>query len=385
MIPNEKINAYQFLLLVILFSIGTSILIIPSILAGEVKQDAWIVAILGTLIGLLIIWLYCIIGQWFPQLTFVQINEKILGKWVGKLTSLVFVIMSFIYAATLLFYSGTFLNIHFMPDTPMAALNILMTIIIVMGVYLGIETIARSAEVFILVFIVLFFILIVFIIPEIKLENIQPIFESNPKMIFKSSLSVIEVTSINAIVLLMIFPAFINDIKKGKKFFFIGNLIGGIMIIILTLLCILVLGAYGTAEEIFPGYKLAKRINVGDFIQRIESLMSILWIIALYFKTTAYFYASVLGITQIFNLKNYRPLTMPLGGVVVVLSLVLYPNVVYQKTWNETIGLLLSFSVGLFIPLLLVVVYFIRKKQLKKESEGSEVQETENEENFLEK
>ena len=161
MIPNEKINAYQFLLLVILFSIGTSILIIPSILAGEVKQDAWIVAILGTLIGLLIIWLYCIIGQWFPQLTFVQINEKILGKWVGKLTSLVFVIMSFIYAATLLFYSGTFLNIHFMPDTPMAALNILMTIIIVMGVYLGIETIARSAEVFILVFIVLFFILIV--------------------------------------------------------------------------------------------------------------------------------------------------------------------------------------------------------------------------------
>lgn len=385
MIPNEKINAYQFLLLVILFSIGTSILIIPSILAGEVKQDAWIVAILGTLIGLLIIWLYCIIGQWFPQLTFVQINEKILGKWVGKLTSLVFVIMSFIYAATLLFYSGTFLNIHFMPDTPMAAMNILMTIIIVMGVYLGIETIARSAEVFILVFIVLFFILIVSIIPEIKLENIQPIFESNPKKIFESSLSVIEVTSINAIVLLMIFPAFINDIKKGKKFFFIGNLIGGIIIIILTFLCILVIGAYGTAEEIFPGYELAKRINVGDFIQRIESLMSILWIIALYFKTTTYFYASVLGITQIFNLKNYRSLTMPLGAVVVVLSLVLYPNVVYQKHWNETIGLLLSFSVGLFIPLLLVVVYFIRKKQLKKESEGSEVQETENKENFLEK
>ncbi len=38
--------------------------------------------------------------------------------------------------------------------------------------------------------------------------------------------------------------------------------------------------------------------------------MATLWIIALYFKATLYFYASVLGMAQILNLKDYRPLTI---------------------------------------------------------------------------
>lgn len=155
MLQNVKINSYQFLVLVMFFSMGTSILIVPSVLAEGVKQDAWIAAILGIIIGVIVIWLFCLIIQWFPNLTFVEICEKILGKWIGKAVSLLFVSMAFIYAASLLYYSGTFLNIHLMPNTPMIALNLLLALAIVMGVRLGIETIARSAE--ILIFFSLYF------------------------------------------------------------------------------------------------------------------------------------------------------------------------------------------------------------------------------------
>lgn len=143
MMQNVKINPYQFLVLVTLFSLGTSILIIPSVLAEGAKQDAWIAAIFGILMGILIIWLYCLIAQWFPNLSLVQISEKILGKWIGKAVSLLFVAMAFIYAAGLLYYSGTFLNLNLMPNTPMIALNLLLGGAIVIGVRLGIETIAR--------------------------------------------------------------------------------------------------------------------------------------------------------------------------------------------------------------------------------------------------
>lgn len=76
----------------------------------------------------------------------------------------------FLYTSTL------FLNIHVLPSTPMVALNILMGMIMVMGVRLGLETIARSAEILIVVFFFLFLILVVFISPEIKFENIQPVY-----------------------------------------------------------------------------------------------------------------------------------------------------------------------------------------------------------------
>ncbi|MEK5482125.1 GerAB/ArcD/ProY family transporter [Viridibacillus sp. FSL R5-0888] len=362
MMQDVKINPYQFLVLVILFTIGTSILTVPSALATDAKQDAWIAAIIGTGIGLLIIWLFITIAHWFPHLTYVQIIEKLFGRWIGKVFSTLFVLTSLFFASELLYYFGLFLNIHMMPNTPMVVLNILMAGIVVMGVRLGLETFARTAEILIVVFFVILFILVVFISPEIKFENIQPVYEMGTKKIVQSSIFYVIVSSVDAIVLLMIFPSVINKMKQAKKSFLIGNLIGGIVIIVITILCVTVLGVDKTASEIYPSYELTKKINIGNFVQRIEGLMASLWVITLYFKTTLYFYASVLGMAQILNLKDYRPLTLPLGMIAVVLSLVIYPNVMYQQHWDSTTGNSLTLSIGLFLPLLLVVVYAIRKR-----------------------
>ncbi|MEK3977494.1 GerAB/ArcD/ProY family transporter [Psychrobacillus sp. FSL K6-2836] len=124
--PNDKINSYQFLVLVILFTVGTSILIVPSALVAVAKQDGWIAAILGTGIGIVIVWVFTKISLWFPNITFVQLIETLFGKWIGKAFSLIFVCMVFLYTITILYHSGTFLTTHVMPNTPVAATNILM-------------------------------------------------------------------------------------------------------------------------------------------------------------------------------------------------------------------------------------------------------------------
>lgn len=362
MMQDVKINSYQFLVLVVLFTIGTSIFTVPSALATDAKQDAWLAAIFGTGIGLLVILLFITIALWFPHLTYVQILEKLFGKWLGKAFSALFVLMSLLYASELLYYFGLFLNIHMMPSTPMVVLSTLMAGVVVMGVRLGLETFARTAEILIVVFFVIFFILVAFISPEMKFENIQPVYEMGTKKIVQSSIFYVIISSVNAVVLLMIFPSFINKMKSVKKSFLLGNLIGGIVIIIITFLSVTVFGVEKTAGEIFPSYELTKRINIGNFVQRIEGLMASLWFITLYFKTTLYFYAAVLGMAQILNLKDYRPLTFPLGMIAVVLSLVIYPNVMYLQHWDSTTGNSLTLSIGLFLPLLMVIVYAIRKR-----------------------
>jgi len=369
MMQNVKIDSNQFLVLVIFFTIGTGILEVPSVLAAETKQDAWITAIIGTVIGFLVIWFFTTLGLWFPQLSYVQINELVYGKWIGKAVSVLFVIMSFIYSSTLLFQSGNFLNTHIMPNTPMSALNILMAGVLVMGVYLGLETIARSAEIFGAIFFITFIVFIALILPDIQLDNIKPVFEAETKTMIKSSIFLVLMSSGNAIVLLMIFPAFVNDIKQAKKSFLLGNLIGGLIIILITFFCVSALGAAKTANEIYPTYELAKRISVGNFIERIEEIMALLWILSLYFKLILYFYATILAIAQILNLKDYRPLIMPLGIIATVLSLVVYPDIIYKQEWDNTTGNSLTLVVGIILPLLLAIVYGIRRKSLKREPE----------------
>jgi spore germination protein KB len=47
MAKKEKIKATQFRKMISLYIIGTAILLIPSVLASEAKQDAWLSAIIG--------------------------------------------------------------------------------------------------------------------------------------------------------------------------------------------------------------------------------------------------------------------------------------------------------------------------------------------------
>ena len=47
MLKDVKISVRQFAVLVMIFTIGTTILVIPSGLAADAKQDAWLAAMLG--------------------------------------------------------------------------------------------------------------------------------------------------------------------------------------------------------------------------------------------------------------------------------------------------------------------------------------------------
>ncbi|MFD2442839.1 endospore germination permease [Bacillus sp. CGMCC 1.16607] len=362
---NIKISARQFGILVILYSIGTTILVIPAILAQEVKQDAWIAVAIGVVISILLAVLYISISRKFPNMTLVEIIETVLGKWIGKIVSLTFVFFSLYSTSALLFYVGNFLTTQIMPDTPIEATIILFSCILIMGIRLGIETLARTGEILFPFFFILFIILVVsvFLPPfQYKFENIQPFFEAGIKPMIRAVLLFTSIFSFPLVVLLMIFPVSVNQPKVAEKDFFIGILIGGICLILIVTLVILCLGPENSARQMYPSYALARMINIGDFFQRIEAIVATMWIFTIYFKMSLYFYASVIGLAQIFNLKDYRPLTLPLGVIAVSLSLILYPNVIKSITFDKEIWPLYVSTYGLALPFLLLAVSTLRKK-----------------------
>ncbi|MGN7397995.1 GerAB/ArcD/ProY family transporter [Peribacillus frigoritolerans] len=361
MLENLKISAGQFTILVILFTIGTTILVLPGMLAQEVKQDAWIVPVIGTGIGLLLVALYIAIGRMFPTMTLVEINETLLGKWLGKVISLTFVFFSLHSVAALLFYLGNFVTTQILPGTPLKAIYILFVCILMMGIRLGLETLARSAEIFFAFFIILFIILVIFVAPQIEFQNIQPLFETGIKPMTRAVFLFTSNFSLPLIVFLMIFPVSVNQPKQAQKAFFIGTFIGGIFLIIIVVLTILVLGADQSANISYPSYALARKINVENFVQRIEGIMAIMWFITIYFKLVVYFYASVIGLAQTLNLKDYRPLTLPLGLILIVLPLITRTNIVQSNTWDKEIWPLYVLTYGLVLPLLLLAVNAFRK------------------------
>ena len=111
MLEMGKISGRQLMVLVVLYTIGDSILVLPTIVTAEAKQDAWISGLLAIALGpLMMTFLYQSLAKCFPDLTVIEFSEKILGIWIGKFVAFLFVIYFFMTASTYLREIGDFVN-----------------------------------------------------------------------------------------------------------------------------------------------------------------------------------------------------------------------------------------------------------------------------------
>ncbi len=365
MTSNAKISIRQFSVLIMFYTIGTTILVIPSSLAADAKQNAWIAAIAGWLLGLLIVAVYMVLGKLFPHMNIIQYLAHVLGKWFGKLIALGLIFFSFIGAATVIFYMGNFMTTQVMPETPIEAFIVLFASLIVLGLRLGLEVLARTAEILFPWFVILFVILALFLIPEIELEKIMPITEFGIKPIMKGAVSYASYSSLPLIVFFMIYPASLNRNKEAGKAFFIGTFLGGIFVIIVTFLSISILGVDFTERNMYPSYALGKQIIIGNFIQRVEILIAGIWFMTIFFKSALYAYSFVTGLAQIFECKDYRPLVLPSGMILAAYSLIVYPDVVYMMDFDTTVYIPFSLVFGLLLPLMLLGAGILHKRMIK--------------------
>ncbi|MZQ85243.1 endospore germination permease [Paenibacillus sp. 5J-6] len=361
MIEKGRIGVHQFTILTVLFTIGSAILIAPSGLAYDAKQDAWIAAILGLLVGLLLVLLYLAIGQRFPQKTLAEYCEELMGKWIGKAISLLYFCFFFILAALVLRNLGDFISTQVLVDTPLQFTHIFFLAIVILGIRNGLETFTRTSEIF-LPWVLLFFFLMFILLPtQMKTTNILPILGYGFKPVVRASLPLIGTPYLELVVLLTILP-FVNQTQKLGKAFLTGVSIGGSLIVIISLLSILVLGDDLTSVQMYPSFSLARRISIGSFLERLEVVMAGIWFITIYFKLTLCLYASAVTLGAIFKLSEIRQLYLPLGMSLVVLSVIAYPNSAYFIQFASKIWLFYSGTFGLIIPLLLLGLAIFRKK-----------------------
>ena len=360
MLEKGKISSGEFHTLVIVFTIGSTILDIPSLLITVAKQDAWIASILTTFISLFFIFIYNQIATLYSSMTYVEINEKVFGKWIGKIMALPYLFYFYYLSASMFRDIGNFFVTEILVDTPIQIVMIMFLLTSLMGVQLGLEVICRTALIFFPWIVALLFILFLVLIPEIKLENIQPILEGL-KPIIKGSYHILGLPYLELFIFLMITP-YVTEKANMNKAFYSGTLIGGIVLTIVILLSILVLGADISAKQSYTTYILGKKIRIGRFLERIEAIIAIIWIFTTYFKATICYYGLSLGLAQVLGLKSYKILLFPLAFLIITFSIFSHPDIVHfnnftAKTWTPY-----SLTICFFLPLLLLVVEKMRKK-----------------------
>ncbi|WP_318503547.1 endospore germination permease [Bacillus sp. T3] len=361
MIEKGKISNIQFSMLIIMFIVGTATLIVPAIVTGIAKQDGWLSTLLSLCLGFVFVMVFAKIAERNPDITLIQTCEKILGKWLGRLVSLLYTVYFLFLTAIFLRIAGDLITTHVLTETPIQATETLFLIIMIMAVRLGLEPFSRAAEMLfphIVFFILLFFF---FLLPQVKGENMTPVLEHGLEPVLFGTYKIIGIPYLNLVIFLMLTP-FVSTPSKIKKSFFISILIGGMFITMITLFSIFVLGADATNRLNYAPYILAQKIQIGNFIQRIEIVAGAFIFISLFVKSALTYYCFILSTAQTFHLKNYKILTLPFGLIVLVLSISLFPNIIYFHTFVSVAWTILTLIFGLLLPLLILIVDLFKSR-----------------------
>jgi len=362
LIEKGKIGVHQFTILIILFTAGSSILIAPSGIAMEARQDAWIASAVGLIGGLLMIALYNRIVVRFPTTTFVQYCQDVLGKWPGRVIVFLYFCYFFLLATVVLRNIGDFMTTQVLTNTPIQFIHVFFLLVVIMGIRNGLETPARTAEIFLPWVIFFFIILAVLLPPQFEFNHLRPVFGYGAKPILRATLPVLSTPYMELVIFLLLFP-YVKHAGKARQAYWVGTLLGGILLITISLLAILVLGADFTSRHMYPSYSLAKKISIGSFLERVEVIMAGIWFITIYFKLAVCFYASSLTFAELFQLKDARQLYLPFGMIIIVLSLIAYPNIAYFMNFSSKIDFPYSVPYSILFPALIWLVAVVRKKK----------------------
>ncbi|MBB6675392.1 GerAB/ArcD/ProY family transporter [Cohnella nanjingensis] len=359
---EEKLTMKQLGALTIFALIGDSIIILPSSVAGISRQDAWLSMLLVLLFGPAGCWLMLRLRRLNPSADLIQLLRAGFGRWAGGAVGLAFLYFLVLNTAAVTRELGDLLATQIMPETPIRATHLLFILVLVWGVRCGLPTIARAGEVLFPWFVLFMTALIVLLIPRIEVDRIRPIAAEGFPTILHGSIVAVVYPFAELIVFAMLWPA-IRPAKKLARDFMLASLIGGIVMFLVVFISVLVLGPYLTAHQVYPTYALAKKISIGHFLERVEALLAISWMISLFFKGILYFYASLSGIARLFGLRESRALATPLATVVYGLAFAMAPNLVYFNDVGIHFWPYWDITFAYAIPLALLAALAIRGKK----------------------
>ncbi|MEW6663332.1 MAG: GerAB/ArcD/ProY family transporter [Bacillota bacterium] len=367
MFTQEKISLNQATALNTAAGIGTVFLIVTQPALETAGRDGWLTIIFGYFTGMLIGLLLIPLAKQFPGKTFVQYLPELVGFLPGKLIALAFVLTYGVFSAMLLRQLAEVMGLIYV-ETPSIVFTLGLMVLVLYVVRSGFEVFARVTEAVPIIFLSLFF-LAVLALPDIQWTNFLPILENGVMPILKGLPPMIAFAGEAVLFMAFWFPT-LSQPSEAKKAVIAGFSLAGLSLTIIFIATVGVFGAAQTQTMNYPIFDLADFILVGDFLEEMELLLMIIWVPASLLKVTIFFYPFLVGLGQLFNYHDYKKLSFPLAGAVLLISHL--PQNLFQRIEiGHFLDLYIIFPLTMSIPFLLLLS-LIRQRQ-RRQGDGSAV------------
>lgn len=110
----------------------------------------------------------------------------------------------------------------------------------------------------------------------------------------------------------------------------------------------------------FPAHVAVSRISVGDFLQRIELSVAVVFVTGAFIKSSICLFVSCQGVAKLFKLNEYRSIVIQMGLLMIYLSYALYDSIIEMRTWAMQIYPYYAIPFQVILPLIILLIAEIK-------------------------
>lgn len=309
-ITSTNLNA---LILTMLFSLfydeGTFALIKTS------GVDSYLSILLSIIITIPLILVFNYLFSYEPSLNIFKKNKKIFS--FSLIPNIIICLFAILLGSMAMFNLTNFTVTQYLYETPPLVIGIIFTVLTIFMCTKDISVLLRCSTIFLTINLILSFIALLGLIPEFEMENLLPFLADGAINPLIGSLYVVLINIVPVFLILLIPKEKVDNFKT--KHFFISY---SMFIVLALTMIIFVLGTLGidlAKLYQYPEYIVLRRVNIFDFLNRIENVLVIQWIFGLFtvisfsvfvlkeyvnFKYTAHIGALIILLISYFAFNN---------------------------------------------------------------------------------
>lgn len=302
-------------------------------------KDAWISVILGTLLGIIVLYIYNLIKKNLNNKT---LESNLKKSFLGNIYNILFIIFYLYLMVIILILLPLFVNSFYLTSTPKIVINIPFLLLAIYITFKG-KAVIENLSNFLCIFsilIIMFF--AISLTGYSDLNNLIPILSNGTNNVIKCTLIYAAITSIPQIITIN----YSNDFKNTIKDYLLSSLtLFGIIFFTIIALGEPLLKIYS-----FPEYTVLRQIKILNFIENIENISSFIWYFDLFIMLSCLTNNLKEALPKKYNLIYFYVLLLI---VLLVTSFVIDKNYIYILNIVYIHSIILSVFLFIFISLLI--------------------------------
>ena len=227
-------------------------------------------------------------------------------------------------------------------------------LVVILAVRQGIETIARTSIVLVAGGIVATALSTLVLLPEISIDHLRPMFPVDLADLIRSA---IYHTSLAIFVVVTPFLLPYTAVRSGNlRNLLAAPVLANGLIALAMLLAIGVLSFPVLDNDNFEYLALVRQASLGTFLERLDPLVLTGWVVLGYLRISAFFLSALTAMSAVFGLRDYRPLSVPMGIIVLCLALIAFKTYTAREVYHTSGGIPLNLFFMFILPLALWLI-----------------------------